>query len=187
MMLQVQTNLEHSIIADYFRGRLTEDREYTTYFDDGWNQHVMSSMPYREQFLETCFNAFDLWCKERYPNSYRPDQKRWDPRHSFGDWVSVWREGDHHTPHNHPRALVAGTYYPYADEHSCPTNYQSSDHSLISMADPNMPYESHYLRLKPVTGLMNLWPSWMTHQIGPQGPQEKGKERVAISFNIGRP
>ena len=186
MILQIDLNLDHEAIAHYFRLEVTEQTNYTTYFDKEWNAHVMRKMPYRQKFLEACYTGFDLWCKERKYEGYDPADPQWDPRNNYGDWVSVWREGNHHVPHNHPRALVAGTYYPYADEHSCPTNYQPSDHSLIAMSEPALPYESYYYRQQPVTGTLYLWPAWMTHQIGPQREQAHGKERVAVSLNMDR-
>lgn len=187
MILEVQLNLDHSTIADYFRIQIPPGARYTTYFDKEWNANVMNEMPYRQTFLECCYNAFHLWCQERKYENYDPKQDHWNPSLAYFDWVSVWREGDHHVPHNHPRSLVAGTYYPYADEHSCPTNYQCAENSLIAMAEPSLPYEAHYYRQQAQTGFLYLWPAWMTHQIGPQRTQEEGKERVAISFNMGRP
>lgn len=185
-ILTLQTSLEHDLIADYFRKRLLPEGKYTTYFDEDWNKSVMSEMPYREQFKDTVATAFDLWCKERGYTDYNPDQPRWDAKENFFDWVSVWRQGDHHIAHNHPRALVAGTYYPYADEASCKTAYFPSDWTIVSMAEPSLDHDATHHKIRPVTGMMNLWPAWMTHAIGPQGPQESGKERCAISFNICR-
>lgn len=184
-LLTAYLDLDHNAIAQWMRKKLNNHPNYTSYFNQEFNQVMANDMPMANDFLSAIESAAELYAKTRYMNlrsfkGQRPDI-----------WFSQYLEGDRHTLHNHPRAMIAGTYYPYADENSCEVRYRHPAHGLLEMAEPWMdekPQDATHtiFKIKPKTGMLNLWPSWMDHEIGPQGPVDPEKSRLAISFNYGK-
>ena len=178
-------DLDHDAIAKWMRKRLNDHPDYTSYFNQKFNREMSNDMPLVGDLLAAIESAARLYAKTRYMNQRNFEGQRPDI------WFSQYLEGDRHTLHNHPRALIAGTYYPYADENSCEVRYRHPAHGLLEMAEPWMDQKpadvTHTIfKIKPKTGMLNLWPSWMDHEIGPQGPVDSDKSRLAISFNYGK-
>lgn len=178
-------DLQHHVIAEYMRDKLSRHRDYTSYFNSEFNEKMVREMPLGRELENAIMAAGRLYMEIRHMN----------PEHFEGTlpslWFSEYVEGDRHTLHNHPRALIAGTYYPYADEDSCEVRYRHPASTMLTMAEPWMcgvgdEVVHTIYKLKPKTGMINLWPSWMDHEIGPQGPVPRERSRLAISFNWGR-
>lgn len=180
-ILQYQVDLPHAEIAEWCRDMLKGfEGQYTSYFHIELNDHKLNNRaPWYREFSELMIEGAELFLTNIGV------EVNIERHRKFGAWWSVYKEGDRHTTHNHPRALVAGTYYPYADEHSAKIRYRSPMNTIVTMCDPR-PTESQLYDVKPETGMVNFWSTWLDHEILPQGPVEEGKERVAVSFNYGR-
>ncbi len=182
-ILTTDVELPHQEIAQFCKESLKDsfDDAYTSYFNNDLNNHKLNQrMPYWED-LKKCIKAGAVMFLE---NQGVAHNKYADMVHA---WWSVYREYDFHTFHNHPKCCVAGTYYPYADEQSCPLVFKSPLYTIAGMSEPSPDRCAGWLhRVKPKTGMMLFWNPWLEHQIGPQGPQTGEFERTAISFNFGR-
>lgn len=185
LLFTAYVDLDHDAIAKWMRRKLNGHRDYTSYFNSEFNSMMANEMPMVGDLLRAIESAATLYAKTRWMDLKSFEGQRPDI------WFSQYLKGDRHTIHNHPRAMIAGTYYPYADENSCEIRYRHPAHGLLEMAEPWMDRKpddvTHTIfKLKPKTGMLNLWPSWMDHEIGPQGPVDADKSRLAISFNYGK-
>jgi len=97
-------------------------------------------------------------------------------------WANVSRRGNYHRMHNHPGNAWSGCYYVTASN----TNnlggvlelYDPRFHT--EMVDtPGSPYGQR-VHVRPVPGLMVLFPSWLYHFVHPHDSDEP---RVSIAFN----
>ena len=174
-MLKTTVDLPHERISDYVRKWLGPSREYTSYYDADLNAKLKEYLPARPQMEAAMKNAAELYLKNRGYNC--------EPHLDY--WFSVYNTGDDHILHTHPKALVAGTYYPYADGNSAKIRYRHPAATVISHAELQMQDELFYTHY-PKTGDMNLWPSWLEHEVRPQPIVDEDKARIAISFNYGR-
>lgn len=169
-------SLPHEEIADFVRSELKNFGCYTSYFDKGYNDHMKRHVPWR-MALENCMkSAGHLFATER---KIKTDER------AFDYWFSVYWEGEDHVLHTHPGTVSAGTYYPYADENSTKIRYKHPAGTLLSHAEVfngDEVFYEHY----PKTGELNVWPSWLEHEVRPQPPVDPEKTRVAISFNYGK-
>ncbi len=107
------------------------------------------------------------------------------PRGGFqlSAWGNVSRRGNYHRMHNHPSSAWSGVYYV--------TGVSSSDsmggvlefydpRPFTEMVDvPGSPYGQR-IHIRPIPGLMVLFPSWLYHFVHPCSTD---KERVSIAFN----
>jgi uncharacterized protein (TIGR02466 family) len=188
-IMECDVDLKHEVIADWTRAQLGEIEHYTSYFDPKFNDSMMSQMPLRRDLHDVINKACRTYAIERnMPREFVDYAEENGPTW----WFSQYYNGERHSLHNHPRALVAGTYYPYADEQSCTLNFRHPAGLLLMMAAPwetnergGKHEDSGFYRHQPKTGQMLLWPSWMEHDIGPQDPVPREKSRIAISFNWG--
>ena len=179
-----QIDINHEQISQYMREYLHggEGDLYTSYFDEKLNERMVFNMPCKNALFAAIVASCEAYAKVRNMGNERLDN---GPPHI---WFSEYMEGDRHTLHNHPRALIAGTYYPYADEDSCNIQFRHPSSGMLAMVEPwNSEGESFVIhKLQPKTGMINLWPAWMEHEIGPQKKVPKERSRLAISFNYGR-
>ena len=182
-ILTTSVDLPHREIAEFCKDSLKESFKgrYTSYFDSKLNSHKLTNrMPHWRQ-LERCITVG----AKMFLDEQEVDSGRYQDHVSA--WWSVYNEHDFHTFHTHPKSCVAGTYYPYADEESCPLVFKSPLYVTAGMCEPNSERCSGWQhRIKPETGMMLFWNPWLEHQIGPQGPQTGEFQRTAISFNFGR-
>lgn len=178
-------DLGHEEIAGYMRRKLGGYSSYTSYFDSEFNQRMAAECPQAKQMANAIEATCIMFAKERGVNLDRCGHRE------VQFWFSEYLEGERHTLHNHPRAIVAGTYYPYADEDSCDIRFRHPSSGMLQVAQPwteddeRDGMDSVY-KLQPKTGMINVWPAWMEHEIGPQKKVLKEKSRLAISFNWGR-
>ena len=178
-------DLGHEEIAGYMRRKLGKHSSYTSYFDKEFNDRMVAECPQARQMTNAMEATCIMFAKERGVDIDRCGHRE------VQLWFSEYLEGERHTLHNHPRALVAGTYYPYADEDSCDIRFRHPSSGMLQVAQPwteddeRGGMDSIY-KLRPKTGMVNVWPAWMEHEIGPQKKVSKEKSRLAISFNWGR-
>ena len=106
---------------------------------------------------------------------------------SISAWCNLNRSGAFNMPHNHPKHLWSGVYYCHVDDMA---EGGASTQGAISLQDPRVginmlghpgrcPWGSA-VQLKPMPGLMILFPSWLVHLVY---PFEGEGERISIAFN----
>lgn len=176
-MLKTTVDLPHEEIAEFLREQFDGwGKAYTSFYDNRFNDHLKSGLPHAGKLEEVMTLAGHMFAKER---GYSPEPK-------LDYWFSVYQTGDEHNVHTHPQALVAGTYYPYADDNSTKIRYHNPSSVAISHTEVSIPPEQLMLDHYPTTGEMNLWPAWLQHEVRPQKPVDPSEARIAISFNYGR-
>jgi uncharacterized protein (TIGR02466 family) len=174
--IATSTSLEHHQIADYVREKLSKHNRYTSYYDRDVNEAIKQDNPWRHE-MERCMKTVSkLMLKERKLDC---------PEH-LDYWFSVYNDRDDHVLHTHPGAVVAGTYYAYADEESSVIRFRSPYNTLIQHAERNDNTDFLYFNHYPRTGDMNVWPVWLEHEVRPQRAVDHSRSRVAISFNYGK-
>lgn len=182
-------DLGHEEIADFMRRKLGGHSSYTSYFDERFNDRMKLECPQAKQLMMALNATCTMFAKERGVDLDRAGHK------DVQLWFSEYLEGERHTLHNHPRAIVAGTYWPYADENSCDIRFRHPSSGMLLVAEPWAEQNNANLdrtgmdvihKFQPKTGMVVVWPAWMEHEIGPQKKVEKEKSRLAISFNWGR-
>ena len=175
-----KADLPHAEIEAHVRSKMDEHDAYTSYYDEKFNQEIKKDLPHKEA-MEAEMTELSI----DYLKMRQAPERIWKGVRPFY-WFSIYQEGDSHCLHNHPGAAVAGTYYPYADENSVPIRFRHPSLNLIEMSEPKFNDENWHFH-HPRTGDLNVWPPWLEHQIGTQGPVDHDKARIAISFNFGKP
>lgn len=176
-LLKTRVELPHEEISDYVREKFVGFDEYTSYYNEDFNAHIKQMLPHRELMERCMIRGGDLFLKER--NYGVPEEK-------LSYWFSVYNEADDHCLHTHPNTLIAGTYYPYADDMSAPIRFRSPTLVTQMHSEPRIEPDDLYHNHEPNTGDMLFWPSWLEHEVRPQKRVDDCKSRVAISFNFGR-
>lgn len=102
-------------------------------------------------------------------------------------WGNISRRGNYHRMHNHPNSAWSGCYY--VTGLGTNSNAKNSMGGLLELYDPRhfaemvdvpgSPYGQRVL-IRPVPGLMVLFPSWIYHFVH---PTDFDGERVSIAFN----
>jgi uncharacterized protein (TIGR02466 family) len=108
-----------------------------------------------------------------------------DVRVKVGGWANVVRDGGYNKIHNHPDCTWSGVYYVSMGE-SDPTDLNSG---LIEFLDPRSGARpvgsgdeaSPKLTIRPVPGLMLMFPNWLYHYVN---PFHGSGERISIAFNV---
>ena len=104
-------------------------------------------------------------------------------------WINRYKETEINPKHSHPNALISGVYYVDSDETSAPIVfekpylYTNLFHSTIKASFQNKnhnQFNTDYYGLKPVTGDLYMFPSWLEHYVP---PQTGNKTRYSIAFN----
>ena len=98
-------------------------------------------------------------------------------------WANVSRKGNYHRMHNHPGSAWSGVYYVAAQ----PSN--DSLGGVLEFYDPrpftemnDTPFSPYGQRMivRPVAGMMVLFPGWLYHSVHPNTADEA---RLSIAFN----
>lgn len=168
-------DLDHKAIAEYTIEHSKKWDRYTTYHDRSLNDDWAKGMPGREEFVGTLTKAANEFVER---TSRRPFEGA-QGGHYLYYWVSLYKKHDQHGTHNHPNSLLAGTYYPLTGPNSSPILLEAPWDSHI-MHD-TLPATEASMRIKPNTGDMIMWPSWVKHRVP---AQETDEPRIAISFNF---
>jgi uncharacterized protein (TIGR02466 family) len=101
-------------------------------------------------------------------------------------WINVSQAGALNAPHAHPGWLWSGTYYVQVSELSgtSPTDgcieFLDSRTNLRVLSVVDMPFMRGKAQVRPVPGLLVLFPSHLLHWVY---PFEGAGERVSIAFN----
>lgn len=101
-------------------------------------------------------------------------------------WVNVMRKGCYHPPHNHARSTFSGTFYAEVSDEMSPFIFFNPTkdfrmHDPVVRPEDAGPFTSEQMIMKPQTGSMSMWPSWLYHHV-PQ-MQVEGP-RISLSFNV---
>ncbi len=98
-------------------------------------------------------------------------------------WGNISRRGNYHRMHNHPNSAWSGVYYVAGSSSS------DSMGGVLELYDPRpftemvdvpgSPYGQR-IHIRPIPGLMVLFPSWLYHFVHPCNTDT---ERVSIAFN----
>jgi hypothetical protein len=93
-------------------------------------------------------------------------------------WFVSYKKLDSIKMHFHPGAVIVGAWYPYVDEeNSAPVVFEhpstqeiASSHSyrkgLVNIRTDNMDeYRIEEFEIQPKSGMMNIWPGYLTHWI----------------------
>ncbi len=106
--------------------------------------------------------------------------------HLWG-WSLILREGSMSAPHMHPHCIISGVYYPEIPEEMD----TSKNAGCFILCDPRpraavvpLKGQGNTLIIKPQTGMLLMFPSYMEHYVMPF----RGKsERLSIAFNVDFP
>lgn len=100
-------------------------------------------------------------------------------------WANVLRNGDYFTPHTHGESAWSGTYYLDAGASGANTG------GILQLRDPragagmvttglNQFDSACTFEIPPHTGLLVIFPSWLTHWVTPYRGESP---RISIAFN----
>lgn len=104
-------------------------------------------------------------------------------------WVNKYGKEDLNHQHSHPNSMISGVYYIESDETSAPIIfnkpyfYTNLFHETIKPTFKNKnnnQFNLDYYGLKPATGDLYIFPSWLEHTVP---PQESDKVRWSLAFN----
>ena len=106
----------------------------------------------------------------------------------FDMWCVVLQRGGHQIPHIHPEAWLSGVYYPQLPEE---IRAGGDCEGWLEFGRPDRPFPSRLpppvLRVRPVEGLLVLFPSYFYHRtipFGGDGPPGGGGTRISIAFDF---
>ena len=102
-------------------------------------------------------------------------------------WANVSRRGDYNRGHVHPGCTWSGVYYVDAGD----ADANDTDSGLLVLAHPVSAatmtvvpgLTPDYHAFRPVSGLMVVFPSYLTHEVQ---PYRGNRPRISIAFNIKR-
>jgi len=159
--------------------KTARNRVRTTYHDNELNNEFIRGMPERTLFAQMINH-----CAHTYIHATgRDHDKKGMDRYknpTLHYWASVYEEGDQHSSHIHNGSFLSGTYYPQTDKHS---EHIVFENPMIPVyCNDLLPPEESYHRIRPQTGQLLIWPSWLPHHVPIISRREK--KRIAISFNI---
>lgn len=101
-------------------------------------------------------------------------------------WATICRAGAYHAPHSHPDSAWSGVYYvdagtPNPDRPlSGVLEFLDPRAGVEAVTAPGDPY-GEPLRIRPESGLMVVFPSWLYHWVHPYSGESP---RIAVSFNV---
>jgi len=104
---------------------------------------------------------------------------------STAAWATICRAGAYHAPHCHPDSAWSGVYYvdPGSSHPDQPLSgvleFLDPRSGVETVTAPGDPY-GELFRVRPQSGLLVIFPSWLYHWVHPYTGQEP---RIAISFN----
>ena len=106
------------------------------------------------------------------------------PQWSFLAWANISNTGAFNTMHTHPGMTWSGVYYVDAGE-----SPGQQDSGILRFMDPTPGSAASFLpflarttpEMKPVAGLMVLFPSYVPHSVLPHGGS---RPRISIAFNF---
>lgn len=115
--------------------------------------------------------------------------RQWVPAAQLADldahydgWINASRDGDYHSPHDHPGAFWSGVYYVRTSDSGGDIEFQSgragNPHADLLPA----PMSWDWTRIVPRAGVVLLFPGHLRHVVL---PFRGDGDRISISFNVG--
>lgn len=114
-----------------------------------------------------------------------PDLADFRTRLGLSAWANVSRRGDYNIVHNHPGFHWSGSYYvctgaPDADRGPAGCiQFRDPRIAINMMPMPGAAFDRPVL-IRPVEGMMLLFPSWLEHFVHPHAGSQP---RISIAFN----
>ena len=100
-------------------------------------------------------------------------------------WVNLLKSGGHHSGHIHPHSILSGTFYVEVPAGAGAIRFEDPRLPLMMSAPARAKDAPEQLQpfvsVKPRTGLMLMWESWLRHEV--LAGSGRG-ERLSISFNF---
>lgn len=103
----------------------------------------------------------------------------------FESWMNVLIKGGSVSVHRHYGSIISAAFYPYVEDNSSNLVFVNPMDGFRMMdvneacLDCNGEYTSNIKAIKPRTGKLVLFPSWIQHYV----PPNKSNLRVTLSFN----
>ena len=173
-----RSQIGHMAVEDYVREKINGFGDYTSYHDQNFNTEMALGQPFRKEMEKEMTIMSRYFLRARGANEERIQQGR------VNYWYSMYYAGQDHHLHTHPRAMCAGTYYPYSNERSSSIQFRNPSSTLICHAETwsekHLPADHHH---QPVSGDMLVWPCWLEHEVRVERNVREDEERIAISWN----
>lgn len=97
-------------------------------------------------------------------------------------WVNILDKGHAQDIHRHPNSIISGVYYVQVSEDAGDLILHApADDELFPPIERVNPLNAATQQLKPVTGQMLLFRSWLRHSVMPNQSEE---ERISVAFDI---
>lgn len=100
-------------------------------------------------------------------------------------WANVSEPGGQHRAHTHPNSWLSGVYYLSAPPGSGNISFNDPrpGPSLLRLAQTSGGTQEFTLQatVEPADNMLLLFPSWLTHAVG---PNEATQPRVSVAFNL---
>lgn len=164
--------------------RLIQDKESYNLFNattDGWTSFYGEPLiskpefkPIIDLFQETIYRSFNFFHGN---NDYLIGME--------SCWFTVYEQEQFVPSHTHPGSNISGVYYFKAEENCGDIVFKDPIGCMKDMILNHTPMKVmdgySVLAIKPTTGTMILFPSWMPHETK---PNKSGEDRIIFSFNL---
>lgn len=166
---QIDTEIERSL--GWARAEPTpwEELGSTTFSFDGCNDVIKFRMDTLAQTLERSVNEFCTAVGYGLPAPQLSDS-----------WLNWYGQGDFMFEHIHPDRLISGCYYHRVPEGSGLLKFKNPNPLMQWKAWPADRCRDQDFRVEPREGRLVLFPSWLTHRVGPNLGTDT---RVSLAFN----
>jgi len=149
--------------------------------DPGYGSHAQSldDLHLREEFA--VFNELALDAARRVLDFLR---YRYESFYLTGCWANASRTGEGHRAHVHPNNVLSGVYYAQALEGAGDLVFEDPRPQATVLVPDNReqtPFNSHELRIEARTGLLVMFPSWLSHRVSVSRCEAP---RISIAFNV---
>jgi uncharacterized protein (TIGR02466 family) len=114
---------------------------------------------------------------------YDSDAVNWRP-YLF---ANSFKEGSAHPKHAHSQCSISGIYYLKTPPGSSPIVFYPNQpfkdffDYMYAVKDPTNWYSLQETQYQPYPGLLLMWPSWLYHEVKPNGSTEP---RTSLVFNL---
>lgn len=164
--------------------KLIQEKETYNLFNaktDGWTSYygeplvsIPKFKPIIDLFQESIYRTFNFFHGN---NDYLIGME--------SCWFTVYEEGQYVPSHTHPGSFISGVYYFKAEENCGDIVFKDPigcmKDMMINPSPMKVMNSYSVLAIKPTTGMMLLFPSWMPHETK---PNLSGEDRIIFSFNL---
>jgi uncharacterized protein (TIGR02466 family) len=164
---------------------LTEEAEYPTLGRSnigGW--HSRPDFFHRSDSNVSALISWSTWALRRMISA-TTGRDVFTGTLSVSAWATICRAGTYHAPHSHPDSAWSGVYYVDSGNENLDRplsgvlEFLDPRAGAEAVSAPGDPYGEPF-RVRPQTGLLVLFPSWLYHWVHPYAGE---RPRIAISFN----